>query len=64
MLVDNDERVDRNFVILHLRKIYVKTRHENFHGKFRLCAEYLSRLIGQKLKCRLKVFTDYSEGHI
>ena len=29
-----------------------------------ICAEYLSRSIGQKLKCRLKVFTDYSEGHI
>ena len=24
------------------------TRHENFHGKFSLCAEYLIRLIGQK----------------
>ena len=40
------------------------TRHENFHGKFSLCAEYLSRSIGQKLKCKLKVFTDYPEGHI
>ena len=40
------------------------TRHENFHGKFSLCAEYLIRLIGQKLKYKLKVFTDYSEGHI
>ena len=45
-------------------KLYDTTRHENFHGKFSLCAEYLSRSIGQKLKCRLKVFTDYSEGHI
>ena len=41
-----------------------KTRHENFHGKFSLSAEYLSRSIGQNLKCMLKVFTDYSEGHI
>ena len=40
------------------------TRHENFHRKFSLCAEYLSRSIGQKLKCKLKVFTDYPEGHI
>ena len=43
--------------------IYV-TRHENFHGKFSLCAEYLIRLIGQKLTCMLKVFTDYSEVFI
>ena len=39
-------------------------RHENFHGKFSLCAEYLIRLIGQKLTCMLKVFTDYSEVFI
>ena len=42
----------------------LKTRHENFHGKFSLCAECVSRSIGQNLKCRLKVFTDYLEGHI
>ena len=41
-----------------------QTRHENFHGKFSLCAEYLIRSIGQKFTCRLKVFTDYSEGNI
>ena len=29
-----------------------------------LCAEHFSRSIGQKLKCTLKVFTEYSEGHI
>ena len=40
------------------------TRHENFHGKFSLCAEYLIRLIGQKLTYMLKVFTDYSEVFI
>ena len=40
------------------------TRHRNFHGKFSLCAEYLIRLIGQKLTCMLKVFTDYSEVFI
>ena len=40
------------------------TRHENFHGKFSLCAEYLIRLIGQKLTCMLKVFSDYSEVFI
>ena len=44
--------------------ITTQTRHENFHGKFSLCAEYLSRLIGQKLTCMLKVFTDYSEVFI
>ena len=43
---------------------YVVTRHENLHGKFSLCAEYLSRSIGQKLKCKLNMFIDYSEGHI
>ena len=32
-------------------KHHHKTRHENFHGKFSLCAEYLIRLIGQKLTC-------------
>ena len=37
------------------------TRHENFHRKFSLCAEYLIRSIGQKLACMLKVFTDNSE---
>ena len=40
------------------------TRHENFHGKFSLCAEYLIRLIGQKLTCMLNKFTDYSEVFI
>ena len=30
----------------------------------RTVTETLSRSISQKLKCRLKVFTDYSEGHI
>ena len=48
---------------IHTKEIKI-TRHENFHGKFSLCAEYLIRLIGQKLKYKLKVFTDYSEGHI
>ena len=43
---------------------YKITRHENFHGKFSLCAECLIRLIGQKLTCMLKVFTDYSEVFI
>ena len=41
----------------------MKTRYENFHGKFSLCAEYLISSIGQKFTCMLKVFTDYSEGH-
>ena len=36
---------------LHL---HMFTRHENFHGKFRLCAEYLIRSIGQMFTCRLK----------
>ena len=57
-----------NMLIFHLLNdlniVSVITRHENFHGKFSLCAEYLSRSIGQKLECRLQVFTDYSEGHI
>ena len=44
-------------------KFKSNTRHENFHGKFSLCAEYLIRSIGQKFTCKLKVFTDYSEGH-
>ena len=35
------------------RKLF-NTRHENFHGKFSLCAENLIRSIGQKLTCRLK----------
>ena len=42
----------------------IYTRHENFHRKFSLCAEYLIRLIGQKLTYMLKVFTDYSEVFI
>ena len=37
------------------------TIHENFHGKFSLCAEYLIRSICQKLTCRLKLFTDHSD---
>ena len=45
-------------------ELHVVTRHENFHGKFSLCAECLIRLIGQKLTCMLKVFTDYSEVFI
>ena len=49
---------------MHIHTFTHVTRHENFHGKFSLCAEYLSRSIGQKLKCKLKVFTDYPEGHI
>ena len=44
------------------KNIY-ETRHENFHGKFSLCAEYLISSIGQKFTCNLKVFTDYSEVH-
>ena len=40
---------------------YMKTRHENFLGKFSLCAEYLIRSIGQEAFSRLKVFIDYSE---
>ena len=40
------------------------TRHENFHGKFSLCAEYLIRSVGQEVLSRLKVFTDYSEMFI
>ena len=47
-----------------VRVYHVGSRHEKFHGKFSLCAEYLSRSIGQKLKCGLNVFTDYSDGHI
>ena len=27
------------------------TRHENFHGKFSLCAENLTGSLGQKLIC-------------
>ena len=40
------------------------TRHEHFHGKFSLCAEYLIRSIGQEVLNRLKVFLDYSEMFI
>ena len=49
---------------LHTFQDIALTRHENVHRKFSLCAEYLRRSIGQKLKCKLKVFTDYSKGHI
>ena len=48
----------------NLSRYRSNTRHENFHGKFSLCAECLIRLIGQKLTCMLKVFTDYSEVFI
>ena len=41
-----------------------ETRHENFHGKFSLCAEYLIRSVGQEVLSRLKVFTDCSEMFI
>ena len=37
------------------------TRHENFHGKFSLCAEYLVRSIGQEFTSRPKAFTYYLE---
>ena len=47
-----------------LKTKHIITRHENFHGKFSLCAEYLITLIGQKLTCMLKVFTDYSDMFI
>ena len=50
--------------INELIKNIIQTRHENFHGKFSLCAENLIRSIGHKLKCKLKVFTDYPVGHI
>ena len=43
------------------RKIRIITRHENFHGNFSLCAEYLIRSIGHGVFSRLKVFTDYSQ---
>ena len=45
-------------------KLHYKTRHENFHGKFSLCAEYLIRSIGQKVLSRYKVLTDYSDVFI
>ena len=55
-----------SFMAVAFKKTWIHslTRHENFHGKFSLCAEYLIRSIGEKFTCRLKVFTDYSEGNI
>ena len=44
-----------------LKQSQFSTRHENFHGKFRVCAEYLIRSVGQEVLCRLKVFIDYSK---
>ena len=38
-----------------------RSRHENFHANFSLCAEYFITSIIQKLICRSKVFTDYSD---
>ena len=40
------------------------TRHENFHGKFSLCAEHLIRSVSQEVLSRLKVYIDYSEMFI
>ena len=40
------------------------TRHDNFHGKFILCAKDLVRSIGQEVYGILKVFTEYSEVFI
>ena len=40
------------FELFYMAEYLTRTRHENFHGKFSLCAKYLIRSIGQKLKCR------------
>ena len=61
----NSKSMFNGMSIIHFNcrslKAKFQTRHENFHGKFSLCAEYLIRSVGQQVLSRLKVFTDYSE---
>ena len=50
------------YIKVNIRSILVlKTRQENFHGKFSLCAEYLIWSIGQEVFSMLKVSKDYVE---
>ena len=42
-------------------KFIMQIRHENFHGKFSLCAEDLIR---SEVNMYVKLFTDYSEVSI
>ena len=53
-----------NLLSVNVLTHHLKTRHENLHGKFSICAEYPIRCIGQKLTFMLKVFPDYLEEHI